>query len=129
MSGVMEHLERYLGLVQEGWAVDADGREMPFQIVRFDQGSTGGTVSFSTLGLGRYPLKSPATGRTIRHELLLLVRDDSSSGLLPSLLQQVGESARWEGVPPWRCHRAARAVAPGFADGGLLRRHAGVLSG
>lgn len=78
MIGVVEHLERYLGPVEEGWAVDGDGREMPFQVVRFEWGAREGTVSLSTLGLGQFSLTSPATRRTVRHELLLLGRDGSA---------------------------------------------------
>ncbi|MFI6717728.1 suppressor of fused domain protein [Kribbella sp. NPDC050470] len=94
---MIEHFERYLGPIQEGWAVDADGEEMPFQIVRFDQGSDDKTVSFATLGLGRYPLRSTTTARTFRHELLLLAPNKLARGPLPSLLQPIGQACIQDG--------------------------------
>jgi hypothetical protein len=93
MAVLVDHFERYLGPIQEGWAVDADGAQMPFQIVRFDHGSGPHTVSFATLGLGRYPLPSPSTGRAIRHELLMLAPERLARGPLPSLIQQIGTAA------------------------------------
>jgi len=89
MAELVEHLERYLGPIQEGWSIDADGLKLPFQVVRFDQGSGSGTISFSTLGLSRHALPSPASRQLIRHELLLLAPDSLRAGPIPSLLQQV----------------------------------------
>jgi hypothetical protein len=89
--GLIEHFEKFLGLIEAGWSVDADGLRMPFQIARFPQGSGPGTVSFATLGLGRYPLPSLASGRSIRHELLLLAPESLKDGTLPSLIHQIGE--------------------------------------
>ncbi|WP_284753254.1 hypothetical protein [Arthrobacter sp. efr-133-R2A-120] len=48
--GLIEHFEQVLGQIEVGWRDDADGRGMPFQIVRFPQGSGPGTISFTTLG-------------------------------------------------------------------------------
>jgi hypothetical protein len=89
--GLVEHFEKGLGQIEVGWSVDADGRRMPFQIVRFPQGSGPGTISFATLGLGRYPLTSPDPDIEIRHELLMLAPESLRDGVLPSLIQQVGE--------------------------------------
>jgi hypothetical protein len=93
MSGLTEHLELYLGEIQEGWTRDADGDKMPFQVLRFGRGSGPRTVSFSTLGLSAYGLQSPSTGREIRHELLMIVPEGLASGPVPGLLQQVGIDA------------------------------------
>jgi hypothetical protein len=93
MNSVIEHFERQLEAIQGGWSVDPDGNEMPFQIVRFARGSGDGTIAFATLGLGRYPLLSPTTGRTIRQEFLLLASADLVNEPFPSLLQEVGEEA------------------------------------
>jgi hypothetical protein len=65
---------------------------MPFQIVRFDQGPVPATVGFATLGLSRFQLQSPRSGRGIRHELLMLVPDEHRDGPIPALLHQVSES-------------------------------------
>lgn len=90
---LVEHLERFLGPLQLGWAVDADGFKMPFQVVRFEKGSGPGTISLATLGLGRHLLTSPTSGREIRHELLILAMKGMESGAIPSLLHQVGSAA------------------------------------
>ncbi len=93
MSGLTEHLELYLGEIQEGWTRDADGSKMPFQVLRSRRGSGPGTLSFSTLGLSAYSLQSSGTGREIHHELLMIVPEDLASGPVPALLQQVGIDA------------------------------------
>lgn len=89
--GLIEHFEEVLGQIELGWSVDADGRRIPFQIVRFPLGSGPGTISFATLGLGRHPLRSPNSAVEIRHELLMLAPESLRDGVLPSLIQQVGE--------------------------------------
>lgn len=86
---LVDHLEGYLGEIEVGWSRDADGHEMPFQVVRFPGGSGSGTVSFATLGLSRYPLAS-SSGKEIRHELLMIVPDGLRDGPIPGLLQQIG---------------------------------------
>lgn len=93
MAELVDHLERFLGPIQEGWNLDVDGVKMPFQIVRFDKGSGPGTISFSTLGLSRLGLPSPASSQVIRHELLFLAPDNLRDGPIPSLLQQVAMDA------------------------------------
>jgi hypothetical protein len=67
---LVDHLERYLGEIDSGWPSDADGKRLPFQVVRFPQGGGTGTVSFATLGMSKYPLES-WSGKQIRHELLV----------------------------------------------------------
>jgi hypothetical protein len=86
---LVEHLERYLGEIEAGWSRDADGDELPFQVVRLPKGSGQGTVSFATLGLSRHPLRS-ASGKEIRQELLMIVPDRLRDGPIPALLQQIG---------------------------------------
>jgi hypothetical protein len=93
MAGLVEHFERFLGSIQLGWTHDADGVEMPFQVVRFEKGSGSGTVGFARLGLSRHGLPSVTSGREIRHQLLLLVPDSLRDGPMPALLHQVGMRA------------------------------------
>jgi len=87
--GLIEHFERYLGEIEAGWSADVDGDPMPFQVVRFPRGSGGGTISFATVGLSRYPLVSPS-GQEIRHEVLMIVPAGLRDGPIPGLLQQLG---------------------------------------
>jgi Suppressor of fused protein (SUFU) len=86
---LVDHFERYLGEIEAGWSRDDDGHPMPFQVVRFPQGSGNGTISFATLGLSRYPMRA-ASGKEIREELLMLVPSGLRDGPVPGLLQQIG---------------------------------------
>ena len=62
---------------------------MPFQIVQLQGGPLAGTITYSTLGLGKLPLKAKNSDKIIRHELVMLVRQQAIPGNLPALLQQV----------------------------------------
>ena len=99
---LIEHFERYLGEVEIGWSRDADGDEVPFRVVRFRRGRGKGTISFATLDLGRYPLRSPVGRREIRHELLMIVPDRLRDGPVPGLLQQIGTEVLGAGQSPRR---------------------------
>jgi hypothetical protein len=66
---------------------------MPFQVVRFAGGSDADSVGYATLGLSRYPLSSPTSGRAIQHELFMLAPESLSPDLVVSLLLQVGSAA------------------------------------
>lgn len=93
MTNLVEHFERVLGPVHTGWAVDPDGEEMPFQIVRFSGGSDVDSVGYATLGLSRYPLSSRSSGRVIRQELLMLAPESLAPDRVVSLLLQAGTMA------------------------------------
>jgi hypothetical protein len=86
---VIEHLESFCGPIAEGWKTDPDGAEVPFQIVRLERGPITGTVTFSTLGLSNYALRSATSSKLIRHELVMLARSDAVPNNLAPLLQQV----------------------------------------
>lgn len=90
---LVEHFEHVLGPVHTGWAVGPDGTEMPFQVVRFSGGSDANSVGFATLGLSKYPLSSPTSGRVIRQELLMLAPESVAPDRVVSLLLQVGSMA------------------------------------
>src|SRR5437588_10705028 len=93
MTPVISHLESFCGPIAEGWKFDPDGKEMPFQVIRLERGPTAGTVTFSTLGLSNYPLKSPDCEKLIRHELIMLARAGAVPANFPAVLQQVGAEA------------------------------------
>jgi suppressor of fused protein SUFU len=93
VTTLVEHFERVLGPIHTGWSVDPDGAPMPFQIVRFTGGSDAESVGYATLGLSRYPLSSPTSGRAIRQELFMLASDSLSPDRVVSLLLQVGATA------------------------------------
>ena len=90
MARVVDHLEQYLGEIEAGWSADADGRPVPFQVVRCPVPELAGCAAFSTLGLSAHPLTSRGSGRDVRLELVMLCHDTWRSGPAPSVLQQIG---------------------------------------
>ena len=88
-SDLVEHLEDYLGRIDVGWTVDADGAQVPFQVARFD-GLVSGGVPFATIGLSRVKLRSSVSGKRIRQEFVFLAPPALADRSVPGLLQQVG---------------------------------------
>lgn len=96
MTTVFDHLEAYAGEILHGSSDDGFGNKAPFQVVQTGGGPHFGTTTFSTLGLGRYPL--PCTMRNgstkrIRHELIMVLPFDAVPPNAGSILQQVGMEA------------------------------------
>jgi hypothetical protein len=85
MSGLIGHLEKYLGRIDVGWQ-EPDS----FRVLRFKHGPIANAVAFSTLGLSNSPLASPTTGKSVRHELLFINRADRGDMNIPAVLRQVG---------------------------------------
>lgn len=102
MTHLIDHLERFLGLMQSGWTTDPDGNPMHFQIARFTPPELPGVTAFTTLGLSRHPLTASRSGKAIRLELLLLTEDGGTERWIPSLLQQTGEAAMENRSAPLR---------------------------
>jgi len=107
MTTVYEHLERYAGQITAGWKTDADGHDVPIQVVLTESGPYSGTVTYSTLGLSHFPLKLAESGNIVRLELLMIFPNDKVPGNAPGVLQQVGLSALARG----------QAYAPGDVIG------------
>ncbi len=128
---LVEHFEKVLGPIHTGWELDPDEKPMPFQIVRFAGGSDAHSVGYATLGLSRYPLSSPTSGRPIRQELLMLVSDALSPDRILSLLLQVGSAALGAGRALLRGDviGPAGALVPGSDSDSALRHDARPFSG
>jgi hypothetical protein len=90
---VPKHLESFCGLIVEGWTTDPDGKKMLCGVARFERGPAEGSVTFATLGLNLYPLRSATSAKLIRQELVMLARKGSIPGNLPALLHQVATVA------------------------------------
>lgn len=101
-GAVLKHLETHLGTVAVGWTRNADGVPMPFDVLRFDRAPSPRTVSFVTVGLSDHPLRSPRSGREIRHEFIMTCRDTQKDINIPALLQQVGAETSRKGRAPLR---------------------------
>jgi hypothetical protein len=93
VAGLIDHLESYLGEIEVGRSKDADGRKLPFQVVRFSPDAFPGYVVFSTLGWSSTALASRRSGARIRHEFMTMVSERLREGPVPGLLQQVGLEA------------------------------------
>ena len=84
---LVEHLEHYLGEIQDGWKPNDAEHSTPFQVVRY-RGAFEGSVAFSTLGLSRHVLRSRVSLKSLRCELIVMARD--SGEWIPRLLDQIG---------------------------------------
>jgi hypothetical protein len=93
VTNLADHFERTLGPIHTGWSADPNGAPMPFQVVRFSDGSDFDSVGYATLRLSRFPLSSRTTGRVIRQELLVLAAESLDPDRVVSLLLQVGSAA------------------------------------
>jgi len=98
MIETLLHLERYFGPMLHGWD-SADGERWPFTVARLTRGPVDGSVAFSTLDLGGYPLESPVSGRLIRHEIVMLFHDVPEVKFVPGLLHQIGTESLAAGKP------------------------------
>ena len=92
-ASLIDHVEAFLGRIAAGWTKDIDGRAVEFQVVSHESDRFRGLLVLSTLGLSNIPLKSETTGKAIRHELVLLVRDVPGARGLVGVLQQIGRGA------------------------------------
>ena len=92
---VLERFEAELGQLAVGWSRNADGVQMPFQILRFDNAPSRGAATFATLGISSQLLQSEKSGREIRQEYLMTCLEEQRDWNIPAVLQQIGsESTR-----------------------------------
>lgn len=120
---LVQHLERELGKIDEGWSVDANGKEAPFQVARFRNGSIRDAVAFSTVGLGRFPFHWK--GGHIRIELLIIVREQLADSPIPNVLQWTGAKVLSSGIPLLRGEVVKLPSAP-FVDSAMTSVYSAV---
>jgi hypothetical protein len=87
MSPVVEHLEHYLGRIQQGWGPSEDGS---IQIVRFANRPHKGVSTYATLGLSDQ-IKTLGGRRKVRMELVFSARDGFASEDVASFLLTFAE--------------------------------------
>ena len=98
-AALVDHLERFLGGIVDGWKyIDSERRSL-FDVVRYNGPFKGGSA-FSTLGLSKYPLSSRVSGKKLRCEFIMLTRDLGE--WIPRLLDQVGSEFVQSGFAPLR---------------------------
>jgi hypothetical protein len=83
---ILEHIERYLGPIQESWSSLPDGSVCEFQVVRCS-GRVVETAFFCTLGLSAAAL---GRGMYVRQELLMAVPESFGERNVPTRVQQLG---------------------------------------
>jgi hypothetical protein len=87
---LIDHLEKFLGPIAAGCNRTPEGTPMPFQVVRFDAPPFRRCTAFTTLGLSNHLLSSGASGKLVRFELFLIMRDADRLPFIVSQLHQVG---------------------------------------
>lgn len=92
MSDLLEHLEQYLGDIVAGYSKDEDGKELPFQMVRFE-GAPPNTVTLVTLGFSAAHLLIGGARRRVRQEYLMTMNAGWDSRNIPAVLHQVAMEA------------------------------------
>ncbi len=93
-SSLIEHLELYLGRIESGWK-PPEWTDPAIQVVECRFGKIPGVTVFSTVGLSSFALASQVSGKKIRQELFVMVRDEQLDSRLPAALDQVArECAR-----------------------------------
>lgn len=97
MTTVIEHLERFCGPIVGGWA-PAPEIGIPFQVVRLERGPIAETITFATVGLSSRTLRSAASQKLIRHELVMIAKQAHAPHNIPGILQQVGAAAISDGA-------------------------------
>lgn len=85
----IEYLEKHLGEIKYGWSKDSSGKIQPYDVVKYNKGPFEGTVTYSTLGLSKIPLKSRMSDKTIRYELFFVAYGSFGDKNIPGILQQV----------------------------------------
>ena len=90
-SGLVQHLEYYLGSIESGGRARGVDDRSPVQMVRYEVSPSDGIAAYSTLGLSKHELESRASGECFRLELLMIVPDDVQQDLVYSRIDQVSE--------------------------------------
>lgn len=98
MSTLIDHLERFCGPLQYGVSREVNGEQLPFHVVRLESSGSSGIQVLSTLGLSNYALESRVSGKTILHELIVVLRIDQPLKSLPAVLVDIGIEAIEAGV-------------------------------
>jgi len=86
----IDHIEKYLGPIQRGWKTSPDGDLMKFQVIQCLGGQIAQARVYCTLGLSDFPLRSAASDKLIRQELLMAVPESFGERNVPALVQQLG---------------------------------------
>ena len=90
----VEHLEFWFGRIELGWRVfeQREANASPkVNVVKCHRGQIDGVTVVSTVGLSHIQLHSPQTGKPMRQEFFLMMKDGQFSATAPAILKQVVE--------------------------------------
>lgn len=87
-SGLVEHLESYLGEIGRGWGDSGD-----IKVIEFPDQPMEGVVTYATLGLSSTALPM-SEGRTVRQEFLVSVNSSFEPERIASFLSTFAEYVR-----------------------------------
>ncbi len=87
---LISHIELYLGRIRHGWNLPLEGGLSQFQVVEAAGGAVPDVVSYSTIGLSDFPLRSKITQKIIYQELFISVADLEGYRNIPVLLVELG---------------------------------------
>lgn len=83
---ILEHFEKHLGPLADGWKVtNPPSKEAEIRVVRFPRMPSAGATTFATIGLSDQVVTF-AAGRAGRQELLFAARDEYPPGQVASFL-------------------------------------------
>jgi hypothetical protein len=89
---ILYHFEAYLGETVGGWK-NPGGEQWPFYVFRFDDGPVPDTVTYSTIGLSEFTLKSPLSSMRTRFELIFATHVSFGDSYIPAMLHDIGVAA------------------------------------
>jgi hypothetical protein len=93
-NSFIEHLEFWFGKIEQGWRLfdEREPKASPkISVVKCHCGQVDGVTVASTVGLSHVQLHSPQTGKPIRQELFLMMKNGQFSPSAPAILKQVVE--------------------------------------
>lgn len=128
---IIEHFEKFLGPVQQGWReTNAQENDPRLMVVRFSNTPFEAASTYATIGLSDHLLEL-ADGRQVRQELLFAAHDNYASDEIASFLLSFSEFVRSKS---WALARGdvvgpSAALIPGVAVNSVLRMFSGYFSG
>lgn len=75
MSALVDHYEAFLGPMHAGWSRTPTGAPIPFRLASFLNVPPDGLSVVATLGVSNVPLISERTGRELRQEFVIALRE------------------------------------------------------
>lgn len=95
MKEFINFLEQHLGEIAYGWDQDENGDKLPFQVLKFNNGPSPGTCTFTTLGLSDHGF-TLNDEKVVYQELVFIAYAQLGNQNIPGILMQVGKSLLYQ---------------------------------